>query len=229
MTSVYSRLRLKKRTSINSISDFHKEKEMADFRKWLLALAAVAVLLGLGSSSANAQPAFTCVSNAGAPNIVRGEGVAELVGDIILNCTGGVPTTGGKAIPLSNVQVSLNTNITSRIISNATGASEALILIDEPFPFNPGAGANAVPTVAQGGPAYNGSVGPPPTGAPSQQLGCFANNNTNCKVISVGVGVGAAGSYSGLSNDSFAPGPHYNVFQGFWQASSPSTINWQGV
>jgi hypothetical protein len=50
-----SRLRLKKRTSINSISDFHKEKEMADFRKWLLALAAVAVLLALGSSSASAS------------------------------------------------------------------------------------------------------------------------------------------------------------------------------
>ncbi len=55
MTSVYSRLRLKKRTSINSISDFHKEKEMADFRKWLLAFAVVALLLGLGSSTAYAQ------------------------------------------------------------------------------------------------------------------------------------------------------------------------------
>src|SRR5271168_1278912 len=115
MTSIYSRLRLKKRTSINSISDFHKEKEMADFRKWLLALSALAVLLGLGSSTAYAQ-AFTCNTNAGSPNIVRGEGVTELVGDLILNCTGGTPTKLGTLIPLSNVQVSLNTNITSRIV-----------------------------------------------------------------------------------------------------------------
>jgi large repetitive protein len=190
---------------------------MADFRKWLLALAAVAVLLSLGSSSAYAQGAFTCVSNAGAPNIVRGEGVAELVGDIILNCTGGQPTTGGKSIPLSNVQVSLNTNITSRIISNTTGASEALILIDEPFPQIEG---DASPTVAQGGPAYNGTQ-------PPAQLACFADNNTNCKVISVGVGVGALGSYSGFTNNTFAPGPHYNIFQGF--QSNASTIAWQGV
>ncbi len=51
MTSVNSRLRLKKRTSINSISIFHKEKEMADFRKWLLAFAVVALLLGMGTSA----------------------------------------------------------------------------------------------------------------------------------------------------------------------------------
>lgn len=188
---------------------------MADFRKWLLALAAVAVLLSLGSNSAYAQPAFTCVSNAGAPNIVRGEGVAELVGDIVLNCTGGVPTTGGQFIPLSNVQVSLNTNITSRIISNATQASEALILIDEPYPFD-----NENPSVADGGTPYNGTQ-------PFAQLGCFADNNTNCRVRSVGVGIGSHGSYSGDPDGVFATGPHYNVFQGF--QTNASTIAWQGV
>jgi len=196
---------------------------MADFRKWLLALAAVAVLLSLGSTSANAQPAgaFTCVSNAGAPNIVRGEGVAELVGDILLNCTGGQPTTGGRFIPLSNVQVSLNTNITSRIISNATQASEALILIDEPFPqFPPGDGSNAVPSPANGGPNWNGTQ-------PATQAACFANNNTNCRVVSIGVGIGNVGSYNGFPDSFGAPGPHYNVFQGF--QSNASTVAWQGV
>jgi hypothetical protein len=34
--------------------NFHKEKEMADFRKWFLAFAVVALLLGMGST-ANAQ------------------------------------------------------------------------------------------------------------------------------------------------------------------------------
>jgi len=183
---------------------------MADFRKWLLALAAVAVLLCFGSSSAYAQGAFTCNTNAGAPNIVRAEGVAELVGDLILNCTGGTPTTGGKKIPLSNVQVSLNTNITSRIILASTGASEALILIDEPFPAMPNP-ANQAPNGTQ----------------PTTQLACFADNNTNCAIVSVGVGVGASGSYSGSTTNPFAPGPHYNVFQGF--QSNNSTIAWNGV
>jgi hypothetical protein len=203
---------LKKRTSINSISDFHKEKEMADFRKWLLALAAVAVLLCLGSSTAFAQPAFTCNTNAGAPNIVRSEGVTELVGDLILDCTGGVPTTGGQFIPLSNVQVSLNTNITSRIISSSSGASEALMLIDEPFP--------ALTT-------QNPSTATPAAGQATAQLACLANNNTNCRIISVGVGVGATGSYSGTVGPAATPGPHYNVFQGV--QTNNSTISWSGV
>src|ERR1700729_3220458 len=146
MTSIYSRLRLKKRTSINSISHFHKEKEMADFRKWLLALAAVAVLLGLGSSTAVAATTFTCQTNAGNPTIVRAEGVAELVGDLTLNCTGGTPTQAGQFIPESTVQISLNPNVTSRLI-DSSNASEALLMIDEPYPTNPN------PTVAQGGPS----------------------------------------------------------------------------
>ncbi len=203
---------------------------MADFRKWLLALAAVAVLLSFGSSTAFAQ-AFTCNTNAGSPNIVRAEGVAELVGDLILNCTGGVPTTGGKFIPLSNVQVSLNTNITSRIISSASGASEALILIDEPFPASPNPStATPSPTVL-GNPGHVPPV-PPTYGQALTQLGCLANNNTNCQIISVGVGIGALGSYNGGVGPSGgvnagAPGPHYNVFQGV--QSNNSTITWQGV
>src|SRR5271168_1143306 len=57
-------------------SDFHKEKEMVDFRKWLLALAVVGLLLGIGSSSANAQTStFTCSATTGVPNIIRSEGL----------------------------------------------------------------------------------------------------------------------------------------------------------
>ena len=189
---------------------------MADFRKWLLALAAVAVLLGLGSSTAYAQGAFTCNTNAGSPNIVRGEGVAELVGDLILNCTGGSPARAGTPIRLSNVQVSLNTNITSRIIAQAGGkpsASEALILIDEPYP-----------SASTENPA---SAGPAPVGLANNQEACFANNNTNCEIISVGVGVGNVGSYNGRPNF-LTPGPHYNVFQGY-PGANPSTVVWQGV
>jgi len=199
---------------------------MADFRKWLLALAAVAVLLCLGSSTAFAQGAFTCNTNAGSPNIVRAEGVAELVGDLILNCTGGVPTTGGKFIPVSNVQVSLNTNITSRIISTSTGASEALILIDEPFPASPNP-SSATPSPTVKGDPFAKPPTPPTYGQATSQLACLANNNTNCQVISVGVGIGSLGSYSGISDNLFAPGPHYNVFQGV--QTNNSTIAWSGV
>src|SRR5271165_1375891 len=132
-----SRHRLNKRTSINSIRNIHKEKEMADFRKWLFAFAVVALIMGL-QVPASAQgfgnaPAFTCVANAGVPPIIRNEGVTELVGDLILNCTGGSPTAVGQAIPLSNIQIFVNQNVTSRLL-NSNNLSEATILIDEPFP-----------------------------------------------------------------------------------------------
>jgi hypothetical protein len=207
---------LKRRTSINSITNFHKEKEMADFRKWLLAFAAVAVLLVFGSSSANAA-SFTCQTNAGNPTVIRGEGVAELVGDLTLNCTGGTPTQAGKFIPPSNVLVTLNTNITSRLISASTGVSEAVILIDDPYP-TPG---TENPSVAEGGTANN-------QGSANHQLGCLAVNSVNCAVISRGVGIGINGSYNGLvSAQGLATGPGYNVFQGV--QSGANAISWQGV
>jgi hypothetical protein len=194
---------LKKRTSINSISIFHKEKEMADFRKWLLAFAVVALLLGTGTSAfAQNTPAFACTANAGVPPIVRAEGIAELVGDLILNCTGGTFTPAGLAIPQSNVQIFLNTNVTSR--TYAGNLSEAILTIDEPFPAG-----TQIPATATSA-----------TGAPTTQLGCQAINSANCAIVSLGAGVGATGSYNG------SPG-HFNVFQG--SQNGPSQVVWLGV
>jgi len=118
---------------------------MADFRKWFLAFAVVALLLGMGST-ANAQiglgPSFQCTANAATPTIVRAEALTELVGDLLLNCSGGTPTLNTVPIPLSNVTVFLNTNITSRLVSG--NVSEATLMIDDPHPLTP-IPTNAVP------------------------------------------------------------------------------------
>lgn len=90
------------------------------------------VLGGLDCAGQPKPDAFTCVANAGTPVIVRVEGITELVGDLLLQCTGGTPTAPGAAIPLSNLKLILNTNITSRLIGN--GFVDALLLIDDPFP-----------------------------------------------------------------------------------------------
>lgn len=104
---------------------------MVDFRKWFPALAVVALAFG-AASTANAQQvaAFSCVGNAGVPPIVRAEGLTELVGDLVLNCTGGTPTAAGNPVPQANVQIFLNTNVTSRLTNDPW--SEALLMIDEP-------------------------------------------------------------------------------------------------
>src|SRR5258706_10284718 len=136
METQIRRLRLNKRTSINSNSHFHKEKEMADFRKLFFAFALVALLLGAGTANAQQQSntlAFTCTANAGTPVIDRVEGITELVGDLLLQCAGGNPTPRGSLVPTTNIRLSLNTNITSRLLGG-TGFIDALLLIDEPYP-----------------------------------------------------------------------------------------------
>ncbi len=149
---------------------------MADFRKWLIAFAAMALLLSLaGTASAQTglqNPAFVCNANAGVPPIVRAEGITELVGDLILNCTGGKGTQAGAPVPLSNVTIFLNTNITSRIVG-AGNLSEATLMIDEPRP--PAAGA--IP---------NNSVVLPPVGSPPQVL-CLPQG-TACPINGDGQG-----------------------------------------
>jgi hypothetical protein len=127
------RLRLKKRTSINSKdSQLHKEKEMADFRKWFFAFAAIALISSFAVPvSAQTTPALQCTANAGVPPTVRAEGLTELVGDLVLNCNGGTATANGQPVPQANVTVFLGAvNITSRLTSGSF--SEALLIVDEP-------------------------------------------------------------------------------------------------
>jgi hypothetical protein len=146
-----------RRTSINSISEIHKEKEMADFRRWFYALAVVALLAGFTVPVRAQAPTFQCIANAGVPPIVRGEGYTELVGDLTLNCSGGIPTPAGQAVPPVNFTVLLNTNVTSKLLAGNL-YDEALLIIDEPHsavqPARPilNCGAAGAPDVGGSGP-----------------------------------------------------------------------------
>ena len=113
---------------------------MLDFRKSFLAAA----FLTLGSGSAFAQfPGFvstlSCIAqSAGTPSI-RAEGVAELVGDILITCNGGTSTAPDRILPQLNIQIfsQPSINITSRVLTgggNNIEFSEALLFIDEPTP-----------------------------------------------------------------------------------------------
>src|SRR4051794_6171540 len=88
-------------------------------------------LLLIARHSAIAQvPPLNCVANAPAPQIVRAEGRAELVSDIVITCTGGNPSVKAAV----NLTVSLNTNVTSNLTGPGPDETEALVLIDEPLP-----------------------------------------------------------------------------------------------
>ena len=78
-----------------------------------------------------------CLAQSATPS-VRAEGAAELVGDLILTCTGGEPTPAGRLLPQVNIQIFTQPaiEITSRELASAEGGNftEALLFLDEPAP-----------------------------------------------------------------------------------------------
>jgi len=191
---------------------------MADFRRWLTVLAVIAVVafaanaqIGGGGSSGGA---LTCNATAGGTPELRPEGYTELAGDIVITCTGGQLYTPGTAIPTTNIVVYMTPGvpITSRFLSSS-GASEALLLIDEP-----GGGLT--------GPAANG-FGPSAT-----QTVCPYTGTGGCAAVAANDGhgqlVAAAPSgcttYSGTGCTTAA-----NVYQGKIGDYGPQTVTFYGV
>ncbi len=122
---------------------------------------------------------------------------------MLLNCNGGTPTLLGANIPLSNVTIFLNTNITSRLVG-AGGLSEATLMIDEPHP----APAVAIP---------DNAVVLPPAGSPLQNLCTENGQGASCPETGTFVGV--------PSNSPYATQP--NVFSGV--QNSASSVVFLGV
>ena len=50
----------------------------------------------------------------------------QLIGDIVLTCTGGIPTPAGGAVPTVNFTILLNTNVTSRLTNGLFTMSRIL-------------------------------------------------------------------------------------------------------
>ena len=107
---------------------------MADFRRFMIVLAAVALLLGTVSTVSAATNGFQCQTNAATPEQARQQGITELMGDLVLNCTGGTAVALGTVVPTVNITVTLNTEVTSRLLDDNVNGDEALLLVDDPAP-----------------------------------------------------------------------------------------------
>src|SRR5580704_5877105 len=90
---------------------------------------------------------LTCNESA-VPPVLKGEGIAERTGDILLNCSGGAP----GATVNGNLSIFLNVNITNRLVGgNLTGVIFTIDTGAGPIPVN-------IPPII-GGPStliYNG-------------------------------------------------------------------------
>jgi len=183
---------------------------MVDFRRMIPVLAVIAFLLG-SAVTASAQPTqpFQCFANGGVSTPARSEGLTELVGDLVLNCQGGVPTAPGVAIPAVNIQIFLNTSLTSRLLTSSTtlgpGAySEALLLLDEPAPLAQFACSNTT-TVC---PGFGNGLGT--ANAPSL-VGYYGSGVTGSPV-------------TGCAFVNTCAGNNKNVFQGIQTTSNSVTF-----
>jgi hypothetical protein len=187
----------------------YKEKEMVDFRRMIPVLAVIAFLLG-SAVTASAQTPFQCFANGGVSTPARSEDITALVGDLVLNCIGGVPTAPGVAIPPVNIQIFLNTSLTSRLMtatSTAQQYSEALLILDEPAPGAqyPCVNGTGLSTVC---PGYGNGLGT--ANAPSL-VGYYGSGTPGTPVTGCGFVSTCAGN-------------NKNVFQGIQTATNSVTF-----
>jgi hypothetical protein len=99
-----------------------------------------------------------CTASVSTPLLALSAGDTEAVGDLILTCTGGIPTPAGLQMPQVNFTIALNTNLTSRVTSDSK-YSEALLLFDEPNSAED-APQHPVLNCGQNGAPDNGPLGP---------------------------------------------------------------------
>jgi len=174
----------------------------------------------LGSVSAYAQGTspFTCAANSGVAPNVRAEGLTELLGDLVLNCTGGNP-----AAPFFvNFQIFLNTNVTSRLYSD--GTYDALLLIDEPGTNYLGGGV--VPFCPSPNTASNGATQTTTVG------GVTSSVIPNAPLPAAGTGftapTGGCGTYT---PGAAAQTGTYNVIRGVRPIAGTvdTSVSWPGV
>lgn len=203
---------------------------MPEFRKWILALAGVALFTGMASAQVSSPGTtggtFTCTTTNGAVTpTLRAEGYTELTGDIVIGCTGGANLTLGQVIPTANITIFLNTAVTSRLLqaTSAGNASEALLMIDEPG-SNVGGYGPSVPQSLCGSPSTGAGFG-----------GCteYVGQTTIGGTVTTGVPVSSnpvtltTGTYNGQTCTSVSPcynttslTPGANVFQGIVSGNS---------
>lgn len=101
---------------------------MAAFRRVVIALGVLAAFAGLASAQ------MTCSPNSSNGNAyVRSEGKSELIGDLVLFCTGGTPTQAAAAANV-NITITLPQAVTSKQLGTAASGyvpTEALLVVND--------------------------------------------------------------------------------------------------
>jgi hypothetical protein len=175
----------------------------------VLALAAglASAQIGTFTGSAGSAGALSCTANGAAIPQLRVEGFTELLGDILISCTGGSPAAQGSVIPTTNITVTITNggNITSRLFSSSSGLSEAALLIDEP--------GSGLPTGVVG----YGPLAPQKLCTVSSGCTAVVGSNNGYEVALDGTSGALAGSAAA------------NIYQGYLNTVGTNTVTFYGV
>ncbi len=106
-------------------------------------LVLVFTLVALAPVYSQVFPLGNCTISASVP-LINVNGESELVSDAVMTCTSTAPSVS----TLVNITLTLNTDLTSRLMNPVTMDSEALLLIDEPQPGVPNS-SNGFPYFGQ--------------------------------------------------------------------------------
>src|SRR5690349_11045113 len=218
-------------SSVRVAQAFSEANSLGTRLGWIV-FAAVPFSLMVGLCSAQTLPPFVCNANSGVPPTLRAEGLTELTGEIVLNCSGGTPTPARTPVPQANLTLFLNTQIASRIPGSK---SEVLLTIDEPTPAQavlcvPGTANPGAPTAADSCPVMGtgGSATEFKSGNSNVIRGVWANN----EVIFTGVPMdppGASGQHTyriaGLRANATLIGPVSGQVIGLVGVSGPQLNN----
>jgi len=178
---------------------------MVSFRKCILALTVLALFVGLASAQVTGSNQLTCATNVSVTPTLRSEGYTEQTGDVTLTCQGGANLPAGAQIPAVNIQIFLNTQVTSRLLPISGGSStvsEALVLIDEP-----GSG------LAGYGPSLPQKVCTTPTTGCTEYVGTVAGTT-------LGTAVDSCSTFTGAVCTGTSAVFGANVFQGIVSGNS---------
>lgn len=120
-----------------------------------------------------------CTASVTSTPTLRSEGLTELIGDFVFNCTGGQVLPTGTNLPQTDLTVTLNTDLSSRLLA-VDGSTEALLMINDPLPVV-SSGSTATAQVlcnnALGCVAKSDGLGGIAAGSPNVFKGTFAKNS----------------------------------------------------
>jgi len=172
---------------------------MVSFRRIVLAIAVLALFVGLASAQVGVGTGgsggpLQCTASVAVPPQLRVEGLTDLIGDIVLNCTGGAVAVAGSVVPTANITVSLGISggVTSRILTvGGFTMSEALLLVDEPGASGLAGTGPGLPQTVCASPAGVGPGGCGTLLASSTNPGsaCTSSTSATCSTFNVYPGV----------------------------------------